>query len=187
MATGIVYPSSRPDRAEASQPVTAVGGASVSLPRSRVWGFLIGCTGPNQRTTIVSQAFQTPCVIWEMNVNWPQAGSGGGGLSLLYSTDNSGAQTNGPAAKPSGTPVFDQAGFRSAAVSEVDTIPEHLSMIGEGGTVTIPLHMVMKYIIDTSGPIYLKLSLQAGAGEIRTRGAVLVFEGASLEQLANFL
>jgi len=187
MPQAIVYPGTRPDRVEASTPVAAIGGTSVSLPRARLFPWLVGCTGPNQRTTVVSGPFQTPCVIWEIISNWPQAPSGAGGLSVFYSTDSAGAQTNGPAAKPSGTPLFEPTAFRSAAVSEVDTSAEHLVLIGEGGTVTLPFRFELKRLIDQPGPIFLKVSIQAGAGEVRIRGGITVFEGDSVEQLANFL
>jgi hypothetical protein len=156
------------------------------MPRARLWSWLIGCTGPLQRTTIISPAIQTPCVVWEINTNWPQGPSGAGGLSLLYSTDDAGAQTNGPATKPSGTPVFEPDGFRSAVVVEADTIPEHLPMVGEGGTVSLPLRIQFRKLIEVAGPVFFKLSLQAGAGEVRIRGVLVFLEGDSVEQLANF-
>jgi len=187
MSVQIVYPSTRPDRGDPVTNVSAPPSGGISLPRARLWPWLLGCTGPNQRTTVISGPFQTPCIVWEIVSNWPQAPSGAGGLSLFYSTENSGEQTNGPATKPSGTPIFEPTSFRSAAVTEVDTAAEHLVMIGEGGTVTLPFRFELKYLIDVSGPVFLKLSLQAGAGEVRIRGGITVFEGASAEQLLNFL
>jgi len=181
----ILYPTSRPDRGEPLQSQSALGSA-IQLPRARIWPWLLGTSGA-ARTTVVSQAFNTPCVIFELISNWPQLGSGGGGLSLLYSTDNAGEVTAGAVVKPSGTPVFEPIDFRSNVVTEADEIPEHIPMVGEGGTVTLPFRLTPKFLIEVAGPIFLKLSLRSSAGEVRVRGIITVFEGTSLEQLANFL
>jgi len=151
-----------------------------------VWPWLVGVNA-GTRTTVVSSPISTPCCIWQIFASFGQPASGAGGLSLLYSTDDSGEQTSGPVVKPSGTPIFDPIDFRSSTVTEADEIPEHLPMVGEGGTVSLPFVITPKYIIDVAGPIFLKWTLRGGPGEIRIRGMVMIFEASSLDQLANFL
>lgn len=185
MPTAQGFPTSRPDRGDPVQSQSGLGTA-VALPRARVWPFLVGTSGA-ARTTVVSPPMQTPCMVWELSASLVQAGSGAGGLSLLYSTDDSGEQTAGAVAKPSGTPVFEPIDFRSNVVAEVDEIPEHISTVGEGGTAAIPIRLEMKKIIDVPGPIFFKVSLRSGSGEVRTRGILTIFEASSLDQLANFL
>jgi len=180
----IHYPTSRPDRGE---PFT--GGAlagSTSLPRARVWPWFVGSSGA-ARTTVVSPAFQTPLVVWEISSQWVQAGSGAGNIAILYSTDDSGLQGAGPVAKPSGTPIMEPLAFRSNVVTNADEVPEGWTVVGEGGTVAVPFRLEPKLIVDVAGPIFFKVTLRTSAGEVRTRGFLTIFEGASLEQLANFL
>jgi hypothetical protein len=185
MPVELHYPSSTPDRGTSTP--FAGGLAAPAFPRARVWPWLIGSSA-NLRTTIVSQSFQTPCMIWEIQSMFVQAGSGAGGVSMFYSTDDSGAQTAGAAAnRPTGTPVFDPISFRSNVVADGDTIPEHWAGVGEGGTVSMPFVINPRKIIDQAGPVFLKLSVLAAAGEIRTRGFVVVFEAADVDTLLNFL
>jgi len=180
------YPSSRPDRGEAAQPISAGG---IALPVARTWAWYLGCAAANARTTVISPRFSTPLLIWQFAFNWAQAASGQGGLSFFYSGDDAGGQTQGPIAnKPPGTPILEPVSFRSSATSESDNVPEHFSMITEGGTVTLPAVVNMKKLVNVSGGVHLKVSLATNAAlDTRVRGYVVVFEAASEEELLNFL
>jgi len=185
MAELLLYPSSRPDRGDPVQSFAA-GGGDVSLPRARIWPWFVGSSGA-ARTTVVSGPFQTPCLIYQIVSQWVQAGSGAGNIAILYSTDDSGTQGAGAVAKPSGTPIMDPLSFRSNVVTTADEIPEGWTVVGEGGTVAVPFNLECKYLINVAGPVFLKATLRTSAGEVRTRGFCLVFEGSSVEQLQNFL
>jgi len=152
---------------------------------SRTWGWLVGTSLLNARTTVVSPGFTTPLMLYQAHWNWPQPGSGQGGLSILYSSDNSGEQTAGSVTpRPSGTPVFQTADFRSNTVSEFDDIPEHMPMVGEGGATTLPVVLTPRYIVESGGTVYFKVTLRSSvAGDMRVRGVLIIYEAPTVAQL----
>ncbi len=152
---------------------------------SRVWGWLLQTAGANTRSTVVSPGFTTPCMLYQVNYNWPQAASGAGALSLFYGTDNSGGQVGGAVAnKPSGTQILQPASFAAPALTETDTISEHIPIVGEGGTVTQPTLLTPRYIIESGGRVFFKVSLGgAAAADTRVRGVLTIYEAGSVAEL----
>jgi len=160
------------------------GGAALV---SRVWGWLLQTTAANTRSTAVSPGFATPCMLYQIQYNWPQAGSGAQGLSFFYGTDAGGAQVGGASTnKPTGTPILERDGFAASVLTENDNIPEHLPLVGEGGTVTIGNVITPRYIVDAGGRVFFKASLGgASAADTRCRGVFVILEAPTVAALAD--
>lgn len=152
---------------------------------SRTWGWLVGANVVNTRTTVVSPGFTTPLMLYELIYSWPETATNQGGLTVLYSSDNSGAQTGGSVTpKPSGTPVLQRGDARSTTIVDADDIPEHLPMVGIGATAGMPVHLHPRFIVDSGGTVYFKVSFRNTNGsDNRVRGVLVIYEAGSVAEL----
>lgn len=158
------------------------GGAALV---SRIWGWMLQTNAANTRSTVVSPGFTTPCMLYQVNHNLPQPITGANGLSLYYGTDNGGAQTGGASTnRPSGTPILQPAGFAASGLTDGDNISEHIPLVGEGGTVTIATHIPTRYVVESGGRVFFKVSLGgSSAADTRVRGLLVVLEAPTVEAL----
>jgi hypothetical protein len=181
------YPRPRPRKREDIEAAAAEPGAApLLLPptgrvTSRIWPYFCAAAAGTVRTTVVSQAFNAPCMLdfIELVMAGPATAVG---HALLWSTDDSGGQTDGTTTViPSGTQVLDPRSFRQTGVTLPDELQGTFIQINDGvsGHIIVPL----KYVIDTTGRIFLKYSVRNQGAASSSRGVVVVREAPTVADL----
>jgi hypothetical protein len=181
------YPRPRArTRAEIAALPTEEGVAPPLLPPTgrvtgRIWPYFAAAAAGPVRTTVVSPAFNAPCMIDFITLILG-APTNPAGFALLWSTDDSGGQTDGTTTViPSGTQVLDPRSFRQTAVTHPDELTGTFIFINDGVSAreVVPL----KYIIDTTGRVFLKLSVRSSGTASSSRGVVVVREAPTVADL----
>jgi hypothetical protein len=181
---------SRPDRGEpvVSEAQASAGGV-VSIGNARPWSFAIEA-GIGLRTTVVSPPFTGPGMVYEVAFRYAGAATNLGGFTLVWSNDDGGAQTNGPATTiPTGTRIFHPASIRLPGATDLDEIPEHIVEVAPGADPTQKIVLPVRHIVNTPDRWFLKASVRGplAAGTFHVTGTIVVVEASSLEELRNFL
>jgi len=181
------YPATRPDRAEAAQPISAPN--PTYQPQTRAWPFRVGATVVNTRSIAVGGPFQGPAIIKAASWSWGSAATADANFSLYYSDDGSGAGTNLPATtRPSGTPIFEPIAHQTPSVADGDELREHFDQTQAGFTNAQPLQHVLNYYVPRAGQFFLKAMVRNGAvGTFDMKGIISIVENVPPELAANFL
>lgn len=168
---------------------TALGGAGAGsqIPVVRLWPVLAQARVGTLRTTVVSPRFRGPALIdfaWfslfgQENAFTPS-------LSILWSTDNTGEQTNSAnTALPTGTPIFEQLS-NQAPTQTVFGGPGLAPL--EGTSVREPQMLPLRYPI-IAPEFFLKwtVAINNAAEDVTWSGMIRILEGIAEADLLGFL
>jgi hypothetical protein len=190
LLNGVRYPMPRLDRRRPGEGADLGGGlldGAAPVPaRSRLWPYFL-FADPNLRSTAVSVAFHGPALLYHFGYTLGNPPNSEGGLSLLWSEEETGAQTNGAMSPaPSGTQVFARPGFRQAGTNDPDEVLGHIPVLPMPGLAHRPIPL--RYLISSRNNFFLKVSLRGIlAGQINVNGEVLVLEGDEVDDLLSFM
>lgn len=158
----------------------------IGAPRytTRIWPYAIENT-INARSTAVSPAFPAPGMIYEFMIDWHSPGGIVGAMSLLWSTEGSGAVTNGAETTiPSGDSVLLPTGYQMPGANN-NAFNAFFAVFNDAVTAKTPA--ALRYIVPTTSPWYLKISVSSpvGGGPNSPRGYVVIVSAATFDDLSR--